>query len=133
MVAVAAGVFETILAVIDLSSQGSGSAGGIIAGLAVRLVVFTTAIYLAIQLRLGKNWARISLAILLGVVGTLSLVIGPIQWLMEGHSLSAAIADAEALTLLFASSRVVHLAAVVAAMVLMFRPVANTYFRATPC
>jgi hypothetical protein len=32
--------------------------------------------------------------------------------------------------LLFASSRVVHLIAVFAALVLMFRPAANDYFRA---
>ena len=34
------------------------------------------------------------------------------------------------MVLLFASSRVVHLMAVFAALVLMFRPAANDYFRA---
>jgi len=126
--AVAAGVFETILAVIDLAPEGLGA--GVVAGVVVRLAVFTAAIYLAVRLRLGRNWARVSLTILLGVVGTLSLVIGPIQWLIEGNSLGKAIADADALTLLFATSRILHLAAVVAATVLMFRPAANAYFRA---
>jgi hypothetical protein len=34
------------------------------------------------------------------------------------------------MVLLFASSRVVHLISVFAALVLMFRPAANAYFRA---
>ena len=80
LVAVAAGVFETVLAVTDLVSTGA-EAGSIIAGVAVRTAVFGAAIFLALRLRHGRNWARMGLAAVLG------------------------------------------------AMVLMFRPAANTYFR----
>ena len=40
--------------------------------------------FLISYLRRGRNWARLSLAVLLGCFGTLSLVIGPVQWLAAG-------------------------------------------------
>jgi hypothetical protein len=39
--------------------------------------------------------------------------------------------NADLLSVLFAASRVVHLGAVIAAVVLMFHPAANAYIRAT--
>jgi hypothetical protein len=131
LVAVAAGLFETALVVVDATSGEVGSAAEVAVGVAVRLLVFTGAVYLAAQLRLGRNWARVALAVLLGGLGTLSLVIGPVTWLAEGGSLADAVADADLGSVLFAASRVVHLGAVVAAVILMFHPAANTYFRAT--
>jgi hypothetical protein len=76
LVAVAAGLFETALVVVDATSGEVGSAAQVAAGVAVRLLVFTGAVYLAAQ-------------------------------------------------------RVVHLGAVVAAVLLMFHPAANADFRAT--
>jgi hypothetical protein len=55
-------------------------------GVAVRLLVFTGAVYLAARLRQGRNWARVALAVLLGGIGTLSLAIGPVTWLADRHS-----------------------------------------------
>ena len=49
-------------------------------------------------------------------------MIGPVIWLAEGGSLVDALADANLGSVLFAGSRVVHLGAVIAALVLMFRP-----------
>jgi hypothetical protein len=80
-------------------------------------------------MRLGKRWARLTLAVLLGGIGTLSLVIDPISWLAGGNSLSEIFIDADLLFFLIAPIRAVHLAAVIAALVLMFLPSANTYFR----
>jgi hypothetical protein len=45
--------------------------------------------------------------------------------------LTEAVASAELGSVLFAASRVVHLGAVIAALVLMFHPAANAYIRAT--
>ncbi|WP_051751457.1 hypothetical protein [Streptosporangium amethystogenes] len=56
--AVAAGAFETLLAVIGMFSDGSATAGVLISGVGLRLVVFGTAIFLALRLRQGRNWAR---------------------------------------------------------------------------
>ena len=131
LIAVAAGVFETALAIIEALSGDLGlDTTGVIVGVGIRLIIFATAIYVASRMRLGKNWARFVLAIGLGVIGTLSIVIGPVSWLLaEGHSVGEFFADAGTMTLLFASSRAAHLLAVLAALVLMFLPAANNYFR----
>jgi hypothetical protein len=131
LVAVAAGLFETALVVVDATSGDVGSAAQVAVGVAVRLLVFAAAVYLAVQLRQGRNWARVALAVGLGGLGTLSLVIGPVTWLAEGGSLASAVAAADLASVLFAASRVVHLGAVVAALLLMFHPAANGYVRAT--
>jgi hypothetical protein len=80
-------------------------------------------------MRLGKRWARLTLAVLLGGIGTLSLVIDPISWLAGGNSLREVFTQADLLFILIAPIRVVHLVAVVTALVFMFVPAANTYFR----
>jgi hypothetical protein len=67
--------------------------------------------------------------VLLGVIGTLSLVIDPISWFAAGNSLREVFAQADLLFVFVAPIRAVHLAAVIAAMVFMFLPAANIYFR----
>jgi hypothetical protein len=131
LVAVAAGLFETTLVVVDATTGEVGSAVEVAVGLTVRLLAFTGLVYLAAWLRQGRNWARIALAVLYGGFGTLSLVIGPLTWLAEGGSLPEAIAAVDLRSLLFAASRLVHVAAIIAALVLMFHPTANAYIRAT--
>jgi len=126
LIAVAAGVFETGLVVLF---SGHDLTRDLVAGALMRLAVFAFVGFLISYLRRGRNWARLSLAVLLGCFGTLSLVIGPVQWLAAGHSLPYAIQHMTLLSGLFALSRIGHLAAVLAAMVLMFRPAANAYFR----
>ncbi|MCX4806655.1 hypothetical protein OG594_34390 [Streptomyces sp. NBC_01214] len=121
--AVAAGAFETALMVDRAPAEGIG------AGLAVRLAVFTAAVLVALRMRRGAGWARITLAIGLGVLGTASLVVEPLGYLLDGGSLSGALARADALERVFGISRTVHLAAVLTAVALMFRPAANRYFR----
>jgi hypothetical protein len=95
LVAVAAGVFETTLVVIDATAGEVGSAAEVAIGITVRLLAFTGLVYLAARLRQGRNWARIALAVLYGGLGTLSLVIGPVTWLAEGGSLADATAAAD--------------------------------------
>ena len=134
LTAVAAGVLETIIRVIDAMGWASGSGGetdltGVISNVVIRVIVYTLVVYIITRMRHGKRWARITLAVLLGVVGTLSLVIDPISWLAEGNSLSEVFTEADLLFFLIAPIRTVHLAVVIAALMLMFLPVANTYFR----
>ena len=131
LAAVATGLFETTLVVIDATAGGVGSAAEVAVGVTIRLLAFTGLVYLAAQLRQGRNWARIALAVLYGGFGTLSLVIGPITWLAEGGSLTDAIAAADVGSVLFAASRLVHLGAIIAALILMFHPTTNAYIRAT--
>jgi hypothetical protein len=136
LTAVAAGVLETIIRVMDASAIGfaSGSGGdtdvtGAISGAVIRVIIYTLVVYIITRMRLGKRWARLALAVLLGVIGTLSLVIDPISWLAGGNSLRDVFTEANVLFFLIAPIRTVHLAAVIAALVLMFLPAANTYFR----
>lgn len=129
LVAIGAGVFETVLAIIDLLADGSAAPGEIAVGVVIRLAVFVAAGVIAIRMRQGRNWARLALVLLLGVGGTLSLVIAPIQWLLEGNSLNTALANVTLTGFLFTTSRVIHVGAVLGAVVSMFRPDANAYFR----
>src|SRR5215216_7322369 len=88
LTAVAAGILETIIRVIYSLSVGSGSGGEAdVTGVGIRVIVYAVAVYIIAQMRLGKRWARLTLAILLGGIGTLSLVIDPISWLAGGNSL----------------------------------------------
>ena len=129
LTAVGAGVLETIIRVIYPSSEGSGVGEAALTGVVIRVVVYSVVIYIIAQMRLGKSWARLTLAVLLGGIGTLSLIIDPISWLAGGNSLSEVFREADLLFFVIAPVRVVHLAAVVTALVFMFLPSANTYFR----
>src|SRR5829696_7308308 len=74
LAAVAAGVFETILAIIEaVSGHSALSTGGVIVGVSIRLLIFTVVVYVASRMLRGRNWARFVLAIGLGVLGTLSI------------------------------------------------------------
>jgi len=110
-------------------SGGETDVTGAISNVVIRVIVYTLVVYINTRMRLGKRWARLSLAVLLGMMGTLSLVIDPISLLAEGNSLSEVFTEANFLFFLIAPIRTVHLAAVIAALVLMFLPAANTYFR----
>jgi hypothetical protein len=128
LTAVAAGVVETVIRVIYSLSVGSGGeADG--TGVVIRAIVYTVAVYVIAQMRLGKRWARMTLAVLLGGIGTLSLVIDPISWLAGGNSLHEVFTQPDLLFVFIAPIRAVHLAAVLGALVLMFFPAANNYFR----
>jgi hypothetical protein len=131
LLAVAAGLFETTLAVIDAAAGQVGLSPGVALGVGVRLLAFTGLVYLATRLRQGRSWARIALAVLYGGLGTLSLVGGAVIWLAHGGSVTDAMASADLGSVLFAASRLVHLGAIIAALILMFHPAANAYIRAT--
>jgi hypothetical protein len=124
LVAIGAGVFETAL-IVATGSAGDGEAAGVI----LRGVVFAAAAVAALRMRAGRRWARIALTVGLGVFGVLSLVVGPIEWLVDGNSLAGAVRRTDAAGWLFAASRTVHVVAVLAAVAAMFRPTANRYFR----
>jgi hypothetical protein len=125
LTAVAMGVVETVIRVLYSLSGGPDSSG-----LLIRVVVYTAAVYVIAQMCSGKGWARLTLAVLLGGIGTLSLVVDPISWLAAGNSLGEVFAQSDPLFYFVAPIRAVHLAAVIAALVFMFLPAANTYFRA---
>jgi hypothetical protein len=100
-----------------------------IVGLAIRLSIYAVVAAIALRMRTGRNWARLTLAIGLGIFGTLSLVVEPVIWLLDGNSLIDAVRRAEMTGVLLAASRILHVLCVWVAVPLMFRPRANAYFR----
>lgn len=127
VLAVAAGIFETLVVIVDTLVHHDMSAGALITGVGVRLVVFAVAIVLIMKMRRGANWARWTLAFLLGVIGLGSLLIGPVEWLAAGHTLSDLHLDLK--NILFGVSRIIHVIAVITGLVLMFTATANRWFR----
>jgi hypothetical protein len=99
------------------------------AQLGARFTVYAVLTALVLSLRTGRNAVRWAVAVLLGGFGTVSLVIEPASWLLGGGSPGAFLAAADVPTLLGAGLRVVHVVAVLTALVLMFRPAANAWFR----
>jgi hypothetical protein len=117
--ALAAGVAEMLLRWSETPLAGVGVRLGIYAALAV--VMF--------RMRAGRNWARWTLALLLGIVGTLSLVIEPISWLADGNSIGSAIDGVTLTEFLTAVTRAAHLLCVFVAVPLMFVTTANAFYR----
>ncbi|SEH01667.1 hypothetical protein SAMN05444920_121115 [Nonomuraea solani] len=128
LAAVAFGAFEAVLMIGGLLFEGTPVLE-LLPQAGFRLAVFAGAVFLALRLKDGANWARWTLAGTLGVFGTLSLVIEPVRWLLAGGSIGEAVAAADAMELVFAGSRILHVLAVLGALALMFQPRANAYFR----
>jgi hypothetical protein len=119
---VAAGVVETVI--WALTSQEYHA----VVQLPVRACVYLIAIALIIQLGRGRGWARIALTVFLGAVGLLSLLAEPFSWWAAGGSTAEFLAAAHSATLAVVAVRMAHVAAVLAALVLMYRPTANAFF-----
>jgi hypothetical protein len=131
LTAVGAGVVEMTVRFIYSLSVEPSTGSGLISSVLIRVIVYTVVVYMIAQMRLGKRWARITLAVLLGVIGTATLVIDPISWLAGGNSLDDVFMEADLLFIFVSPIRVVHLAAIIAALVFIFLPAANRYFRST--
>jgi hypothetical protein len=99
------------------------------AQLGVRFAIYTALTVLVLALHTGRNAVRWAVAVLLGGIGTLSLVVEPLGWLLAGGSPTAFIATADGPTLLVTGLRTLHIAAVAVALALLFRPSATRYFR----
>lgn len=97
--------------------------------LAARFGLYTVLAVLVLALRTGHDAVRWTVAVLLGGIGTVSLVIEPVTWLLAGGSPVAFLVTADAPALVAAVLRVAHLIAVFSALALMFRPAANAWFR----
>ena len=90
-------------------------------------MVFVAA-YVLLQLTRGGNpWARGTGTLLLGAVAMIALALSPIPDLVT-HGLGG-VGNATGVSLLLAGARVVELFAVATAMVLLFTPRSNAYFR----
>lgn len=121
LAAVAAGVLETAVHLAGPDAPG-------VEALLVRGAIYAGVVALVLALPTGRNAVRWALTVLLGVVGTLSLVIEPATFLGAGGSPVEYLAEAGVADLAVVVLRTAHLAAVVVAVVLMFRPAASAFF-----
>ena len=101
---------------------------------AIRLVVVALVTVLVMRMAAGHNRARHALAVAFGL-GTPWLAWGTMWWLGGNPAACPTVsrligAEPGGLTsVLVAASVLAHVAAVAAALVYMYRPAANTYFR----
>jgi len=124
---VATGVLETIVVIT------SGAAGdNPLPAVLLRGTIYAVVVLVALRMRAGRRWARLTLALALGILGTLSLVMEPIGWLLDGNSLSAQLGSADLAWWLTATFRTLHIAAVWSAVPLMFTPAASRFFHRAP-
>lgn len=126
MLALTAGVFEAAISVTQALSAGE-QFGSLLAPIGIRLLAFVVLAVLALALRAGRGWSRYALLVLFTGLGTWSLVADPLTYLLDGGTVSDALAAATGWDAAFLVSRVVHILAVWTASVLMFT--APSYFR----
>lgn len=94
-----------------------------------RLAIYALVGAVTLWFHSGQRWAHWSLLLGIGVVGTASLVAEPLGWLASGPDIAAALGAMSAGEWAAAAARVVHLVAVVAAVVLMLHPTTCRYVR----
>jgi uncharacterized membrane protein YidH (DUF202 family) len=125
--AVGAGVAESILGVIG-ALDDSVAWPALVAQIAFRAIVYG-GLFVVIDkyFRLGRNWSRHLLAVLLGVIGLATLIIGPIQWLLTNRDFTTI--DVTTDFIAFTAIRSIHVMAVITGVVLMYQPDANRWFK----
>ena len=123
LAAIAAGVAETLVRLALLPDPPTGTELG------VRFALYAGLALLVLALRSGRRAVRWAVTGLLGVIGLLSLVGEPVAWLLAGGSVPAYLAAADGPTWLIVLLRGMHVGAVLAALVALYRPGANAFFR----
>lgn len=105
--ALAAGLIEMAAQLWPLDNLGADS-GSIV----VRLFIYAAVAVLIVLFSQGREWARMTLLVGLGVIGTASLILEPLAWLFDEPDFGAFFAalDLPGAVILF--SRLAHIAAV---------------------
>jgi hypothetical protein len=127
IIAVAAGVVETALAVTDIARE-SGLDAGVWMNIGMRSVIYIGALVLIANFAKGRRWARASLVVLLSVIGLAAMVVPAAMELANGESFMTAVGGDGEFATAFVIVRLAHIAAVLAATALMFFTPANRYF-----
>ena len=126
LLAVGAGVAETVVHVAGAIGDGVGLPA-LVGQIAVRAVIYGALLVVIDRyFRRGVAWARYLLAGVLGTVGLASLIYEPIAWLSRNDPTAL---DWSAEFLTSATLRTIHLSALLAALILSFRPGTNTWFK----
>ncbi|MEV8377910.1 hypothetical protein AB0P21_34545 [Kribbella sp. NPDC056861] len=126
--AIGAGIAESVVAVIGAIGDPATSWPALVAQLAFRAVIYG-GLFVVVDkyFRLGRNWSRHLLAILLGVIGLVTLLVGPFEWLRTDGDFGAVQLSAGFVA--FTVIRTIHVMAVITGVVLMYQPESNRWFR----
>lgn len=127
VIAVAAGGLESLLAVVRAVNAGA-LGPNMWVGMAVRLVVYVLAVVLIMSLWHGRRWARAALTVLLSIIGLASLIGPAAVAVVSGQTVAQAFGGGGTWGWTFFAVRLMHIACVVGATVLMFTRSANRYF-----
>ncbi|MCE3555609.1 hypothetical protein LWC33_29715 [Pseudonocardia sp. RS11V-5] len=132
----------TLAVALWFTALGCGVAGTLVrlatpeppglVALAVRFAIYLGLAGLVLGLYSGRDAVRWAVALLMGLLGTASLVVEPLRWLAGGGAVPEFLAAADGPTIVIGVLRAVHVAAVLTALIMMFRPAANDWFRAVP-
>lgn len=122
LTAIAAGAAEALVRATLPGPPTSGQLAG-------RCAIYAILAAVVLALLTGRDVIRWFVAVLLGGIGTVSLVVEPLRWLADGGSPASFLTAAAPSTLVMAGLRLAHLIAVLTALVLMFRPSAHAFFR----
>jgi hypothetical protein len=130
LAAVGAGVAESVLGVVGAIADGSPVVG-LLVQIAFRVIVYG-GLFVVIDryFRHGVGWSRWLLTVLLGTVGIATLVVGPIGWFLRDGDFGTL--DLSGSFIAFGAIRLVHITAVVTAILLSFQPDANRWFSGRP-
>ncbi|MFD7847598.1 hypothetical protein ACFV4K_32285 [Nocardia sp. NPDC059764] len=116
VVALVAGVAETLVrAALVLEDPGIGLSG-VAAGLGVRAAIYLTVFWLAARMLFGSRWARGILAVGLGTAGLASLVAEPLSALLAADSTGALFTGWTPASVLIGLFRTAHILAVLVAV-----------------
>ncbi|WP_433504911.1 hypothetical protein ACQP04_36135 [Pseudonocardia halophobica] len=121
--AIGCGVAETLVRFATPEPPGP------VALAAVRFAIYLGLAGLVLALYSGRDAVRWAVALLMGLLGTASLVVEPLRWLAAGGAVPDFLAAADGPTIVVVVLRVVHVLAVLAALVALFRPAADHWFR----
>lgn len=105
--ALAAGLVEMVAHLWPLDNLGVDS-GSIV----VRLFIYAAVAVLIVLFAQGREWARMTLLVGLGVIGTASLILEPLAWLFGEPDFGAFFAALDFPGAVILLSRLAHIAAV---------------------
>lgn len=101
--------------------------------LMVRGCAYVLLLMLACLVLWGSNLARHLLTAIYGAIGTFSLVVEPISWMIDGGNVVGFLAEADAAQWLITISRTAHIAAVLGGVWFGYRSDASNFFRRRRC
>ncbi|MEU1428051.1 hypothetical protein ABZ412_13345 [Nocardia sp. NPDC005746] len=116
VVALVAGVAETLLRAARVLEDPGVGLPGVAAGLGIRAAIYLTVFWLAARMLFGSRWARAILVVGLGTVGLASLVAEPLSALLEADSTGALFTGWTPASVLIGLFRAAHILAVLIAV-----------------